>query len=199
MRDRSLTSPWPQFINFERLDDAVSARKALNGREILGTEVGSVRIGFAKVPTKNLNSPFGSDSPPLNGIGSLPGTYNALNQIAGASAVPLDRHLGGEGGLQDYRSNLVVGLVTNSQYASAHALQATAGGAQANGQAFDGAEPLPETVLATVSEMQLLMRELGGESREVEAHVQAVAGESSLWIGLCAFTDVRCSQLLARL
>ncbi|POW09729.1 hypothetical protein PSTT_06562 [Puccinia striiformis] len=40
------------FINFEHLDDAVRARKALSGREILGSEVGAVKIGYAKVPVK---------------------------------------------------------------------------------------------------------------------------------------------------
>jgi protein JSN1 len=40
-------------VNFERLDDAVRARKALNGRDVLGSDVGAIRIGFAKVPVKN--------------------------------------------------------------------------------------------------------------------------------------------------
>ncbi|KDN45250.1 hypothetical protein K437DRAFT_268511 [Tilletiaria anomala UBC 951] len=40
------------FINFERLEDSVRARKALNGREILGPEVGTVRVGFAKAPPR---------------------------------------------------------------------------------------------------------------------------------------------------
>ncbi len=34
------------------MDDAVRARKALNGREILGPEVGTVRVGYAKVPPR---------------------------------------------------------------------------------------------------------------------------------------------------
>ncbi|KAG2748631.1 hypothetical protein P692DRAFT_201714773 [Suillus brevipes Sb2] len=34
----------------ERLDDAVRARKALNGRDVLGSDIGAIRIGFAMVP-----------------------------------------------------------------------------------------------------------------------------------------------------
>jgi hypothetical protein len=33
-------------INFERIDSAVVARKTLNGRDVLGAEVGGVRIGL---------------------------------------------------------------------------------------------------------------------------------------------------------
>ena len=33
--------------------DAVRARKALNGSDVLGSDVGAIRIGFAKVPVKN--------------------------------------------------------------------------------------------------------------------------------------------------
>jgi len=41
------------FINFEHLDNTVQARKALNGCDMLGSDVGTIRIGFAKVPVKN--------------------------------------------------------------------------------------------------------------------------------------------------
>jgi protein JSN1 len=40
----------PLTVNFERLDDAVCARKALNGRDVLGSDIGAIHIGFAKVP-----------------------------------------------------------------------------------------------------------------------------------------------------
>ncbi|KAL0953699.1 hypothetical protein HGRIS_004893 [Hohenbuehelia grisea] len=41
------------LVDFQRLEDAVRARKALNGRNLLGSDVGAIRIGFAKVPVKN--------------------------------------------------------------------------------------------------------------------------------------------------
>ncbi|KAI9485173.1 MAG: hypothetical protein EXX96DRAFT_475904 [Benjaminiella poitrasii] len=41
------------FINFERQEDAVRARKHMQNKEILGPGTGTVRIGFAKAPSNN--------------------------------------------------------------------------------------------------------------------------------------------------
>ena len=41
---RVLTHKSCAFVNMERLEDAVRARKALNGREIFGPEIGSVKV-----------------------------------------------------------------------------------------------------------------------------------------------------------
>lgn len=41
------------FINFERQEDAVHARKYMQNKEILGPGTGTVRIGFARDPTYN--------------------------------------------------------------------------------------------------------------------------------------------------
>lgn len=41
------------FVNFERQEDAVRARKQMQNKEILGLGTGTVRIGFAKAPTNN--------------------------------------------------------------------------------------------------------------------------------------------------
>lgn len=41
------------FVNFEKQEDAVLARKSLQNKEILGLGSGTVRIGFAKAPTNN--------------------------------------------------------------------------------------------------------------------------------------------------
>ncbi|KAI7878528.1 ARM repeat-containing protein [Lichtheimia hyalospora FSU 10163] len=41
------------FVNFEHQEDAVRARKSLQNKEILGPGTGTVRIGFAKVPSAN--------------------------------------------------------------------------------------------------------------------------------------------------
>ena len=42
------------FINFVHLEDAVEARKQMNGKEISGA---NVKIGFAKVPNGNISTP----------------------------------------------------------------------------------------------------------------------------------------------
>ncbi|CDS07619.1 hypothetical protein LRAMOSA01568 [Lichtheimia ramosa] len=49
---RVLTHKNCGFVNFESLEDAVRAKKALQNTEIMGPNTGAVRIGFAKVPVK---------------------------------------------------------------------------------------------------------------------------------------------------
>ncbi|WVF66105.1 hypothetical protein IAT40_000844 [Kwoniella sp. CBS 6097] len=95
------------FVNFERLDSAVSARNALNGRDILGSDIGAIRIGFARVPTKSptLGGPEDEDAAPA-------GLSDALNTVQGAAAVSTEQQLSAEGGgLENYRSQLVLDLV----------------------------------------------------------------------------------------
>ncbi|WVR03620.1 hypothetical protein IAU60_000613 [Kwoniella sp. DSM 27419] len=95
------------FINFERLDSAVSARNALNGRDILGSDVGIIRIGFARVPTKSPTiGGHDDDTPTSNSLTS------ALNSVQGAASVSTKQQLSAEGGgLENYRSPLVLDLV----------------------------------------------------------------------------------------
>nr|CAG8541077.1 14030_t:CDS:2 [Entrophospora candida] len=57
---RVLTHKNCGFVNFENLEDAITAKKALHGKEVLGSAVGNVRIGFAKVqpkPSPNATTP----------------------------------------------------------------------------------------------------------------------------------------------
>ncbi|GAA5996214.1 uncharacterized protein JCM10292_007465 [Rhodotorula paludigena] len=178
---RVLTHKSCGFVNFERLDDAVAARKALNNREILGAEVGPIRIGFAKVPTKITHAPFanhvngdGTPTALTTGIGSYPQVYGAVSQLSGVSGVPVERQLA-DGQVQDYRSNLVLGMVSNGHYASAHTFSQQQ-------QTQHGVPPFLqdapiETAKGSVNEMQLLMRELSQGSPDVEEHVAAVAAD----------------------
>ncbi|KAG0231399.1 hypothetical protein BGW41_002199 [Actinomortierella wolfii] len=62
------------FINFENIEDAITAKKIMHGQEAFGPGTGAIRVGFAKVPTKQ--SP--SDSP--NTLqNDLAGSENTLN------------------------------------------------------------------------------------------------------------------------
>ncbi|GAA6008981.1 hypothetical protein JCM10207_004054 [Rhodosporidiobolus poonsookiae] len=205
---RVLTHKSCGFVNFERLDDAVAARKALNNREILGAEVGVVRIGFAKVPTKVINGPFSNqvngDGTPIapanggggatNGIGSYPHVFGALSQMSGVSGISVEKQMA-DGQLQDYRSNMLVGVVSNGHFASAHAFAnggamnggGAGAGASGNGTIAPGGGGAPpalppflqgkviETARGEVNEMQLLMRELSTGEDTVEEDVAAVA------------------------
>lgn len=65
---RILTHKSCGFVNFERLEDAMKARQAMNGREIGGAVV---RIGFAKVPNRD-----GGNQNNGNGQGNSNGNGN---------------------------------------------------------------------------------------------------------------------------
>ncbi|KAI8390844.1 uncharacterized protein BYT42DRAFT_610120 [Radiomyces spectabilis] len=66
------------FVNFYNQEDAVRARKALQNKEVLGPGTGTVRIGFAKVPTASTE-----DQDDVSGISpssittASPDTYQA--------------------------------------------------------------------------------------------------------------------------
>lgn len=105
-----------------------------------------MRIGFAKVPSK-LPMPYEQ----TNGAGSLPSTQN----------------IGFDQGLENYHSNLTVGLVTDHP-----------GFKNGPSGVVLEAEQQIHTMMATTSETQLLMRELSGDDPEVEGHVLAVQGMS---------------------
>ena len=163
-----------QFVNFERVEDAISARQSLNGYDILGGEAGPVRIGFAKVPSKMPFDP--SFSPSLLDSPSLLSSYGPSTSFDQPS------------GLESYHSNLAVGL------AMGKAQSAGAGGVIGQAGASGGVRGSPvmdietvQTVLASSSETQLLMRGLSHGDPDIEAHVLAVDGQLShllnRWLG----------------
>ncbi|KAF9519917.1 hypothetical protein BS47DRAFT_1370625 [Hydnum rufescens UP504] len=112
---RVLTHKNCGFVNFERLDDAVRARKALNGRDVLGSDVGAIRIGFARVPVKNGGANGEGDESTASGIQgvgdlSVGATIHALRGVKGATAVPTDQQVLG-GAVENYRSNLLLSMI----------------------------------------------------------------------------------------
>lgn len=115
---RVLTHKNCGFINFEHLDDAVRARKALSGREILGVEVGAVKIGYAKVPVKapGTFSPSSQMDSMSNDPINQQLAYETLARMRGASVVPLDQQIL-SGSIQDYRSNLAMSFIPNGIHA----------------------------------------------------------------------------------
>ncbi|KAA1113916.1 hypothetical protein PGTUg99_015951 [Puccinia graminis f. sp. tritici] len=168
------------FINFEHLDDAVRARKALSGREILGSEVGAVKIGYAKVPVKAPGT-F-SPSAQMDGltqdqqIAQQQLAYETLARIKGASAVPLDQQIL-SGSIQDYRSNLAMSFIPNGIHAlngfplggsipntsAAFPLATSAMVPNESSTSIDreaASSTICTTPLPSVTEMQLLMKEL---------------------------------------
>ncbi|EJD05984.1 uncharacterized protein FOMMEDRAFT_119427 [Fomitiporia mediterranea MF3/22] len=165
---RVLTHKNCGFINFERLDDAVRARKALNGRDVLGSDVGAIRIGFAKVPVKNgsegANDGETSAAPAntsVQGVGDLSvgATIHALRSIKGASTIPADQQVIG-GAVENYRSNLLLSMVGSGMHTSI--------------PSSDGAAK-PAGWVPSVTEQQMVMKLLSEGSPDAEADILALA------------------------
>ena len=147
------------------MDDAVRARKALNGRDVLGSDVGAIRIGFAKVPVKNgqegSSSPDENSSVVAQGVGDLSvgATIHALRSIKGASTIPAEQQVLG-GMVENYRSNLLLSMIASGMHNGSH-----------------GQDGKLQGWSASVTEQQMILRELSGGSSDAEADIQSLAGE----------------------
>ncbi|CEH12876.1 RNA-binding protein (contains RRM and Pumilio-like repeats) [Ceraceosorus bombacis] len=190
------------FINFERVDDAVLARKMLNGRDVLGSETGSMRIGFAKVPTRAAD-----DLPSDPSNAGFAAAVNALSGLNGAASAPIsaEQQLA-SGGIENYRSNLVADLLAKQHRqsqavhlahgssqggsglasVSSHGRGASLAGKSASSSIVPssdkGGVPLPADMQPrpATSDLQLLMRELSADDpASVEADVASVANARS--------------------
>ncbi|KAG8684248.1 hypothetical protein FRC09_015511 [Ceratobasidium sp. 395] len=161
---RVLTHKNCGFVNFERLDDAVRARKALNGRDVLGSDVGAIRIGFARVPVKNSGSGDGVDEGMgvgVQGVGTLSvgATIHALRTVKGAATIPADQQVLG-GSIENYRSNLLLSMIeAGTHQALNNNLSNTAGWT------------------ASITEQQMVMLEISGGSPDAEADVKSLGGK----------------------
>jgi protein JSN1 len=154
------------LVNFERLDDAVRARKALNGRDVLGSDVGAIRIGYAKVPVKNGSEGAGGQEEAtainVQGVGDLSvgATIQALRNVKGATTIPADQQVL-NGMVENYRSNLLLSMIGSG----AHAATLAEGAGKGSGWA------------PSVTEQQMIMKELSGGAPDAEADILALTGE----------------------
>ncbi|SNX81581.1 related to JSN1 - RNA-binding protein (pumilio family) [Melanopsichium pennsylvanicum] len=196
---RVLASKSCAFINFERLDDAMMARKALNGREVLGAEVGPVKIGFAKVPSKLSDSYLGSLDP---GSAEFQAAMETLASLPGAGGLPSDTQISKN--LDDYRSvagfdsasrqylqpnplgsqGLARNLSTDSARAPATGSSSRVAGFTTHSSSNSivpssdkGGVPLPAEMKprVTVNDLQMLIRQLDESDPDTEANVARIA------------------------
>ncbi len=96
------------------MEAAIAARTALNGREILGSEVGSVKIGYAKVPVRGTTGSVSGDhegpSRPTSAASHRDGgdhVLDSLRTMKGSSAVTMEN----VSNIENYGSNLVIDLI----------------------------------------------------------------------------------------
>ena len=165
------------FCNFENIDDAVRARKALNGKEILGNDVGPVRIGFAKVP----NKVSGTSLLDNGGVANPTSSYASMEGLSGSGLLAEEQ--------EGHRSSPIVhslfandinGVGLRSATSLTAGLQPAVGlspslvasefGASAAGLAS------PAGVMPSIAEQQVLMRELSEDSADADALSQIVVG-----------------------
>ena len=133
----------------------------MNGRDVLGPDVGAIRIGYARVPTKtNGNEAGGEDlAIGVQGVGDLTvgATIHALRSVKGATTIPADQQVLG-GAVENYRSNLLLSMIGSG-----------------NHNISDG-QPRPSGWTPSVTEQQMIMRELSAGVTDAEADIQALAG-----------------------
>jgi protein JSN1 len=158
------------LVNFERLDDAVRARKALNGRDVLGSDVGAIRIGFAKVPVKGASGD-GMAVDEAVGVGvqgvgdlSVGATIHALRSVKGASTIPADQQVLG-GAVENYRSNLLLSMIAQGVH---------------NGVSSPEAGTKQAGWTASITEQQMIMKEITKGNIDAESDIQELAGEPGI-------------------
>jgi protein JSN1 len=131
---------------------------------VLGSDVGAIRIGYARVPVKSGpgDGTNGTDAPAVGvqGIGDLSvgATIYALRSVKGATTIPADQQVLG-GAVENYRSNLLLSMI-----------------ASGNHNISDG-QPRPPGWNPSVTEQQMIMRELTQGKSDAEGDIQALAGE----------------------
>lgn len=141
------------------------ARKALNGRDVLGSDVGAIRIGFAKVPVKNGSEGAAENEPTtvnVQGVGDLSvgATIHALRNVKGASTIPADQQVL-NGTLENYRSNLLLNMIGSGLHTSSAFI--------------DGSGKQPGST-PSITEQQMIMKELSNGSPDAENDISALAG-----------------------
>ena len=127
----------------------------MNGYEVLGSDVGPVKIGYAQVQTK---SPFlGGPEESSPQIGQV---LSGLGHVEGAQSVTTAQQLSaGAGGVENYRSPLVLEMVKNGVHDQVLDKGLASGG--------------------VVSEQQMVMQVLSAGRMNEDEDVKAAAGEFS--------------------
>jgi len=129
----------------------------LNGYEVLGSDVGPVKIGYARIQTKSplLGGPEEDDSPQIGQV------LSGLTNVEGANSVTTAQQLSADaGGVENYRSPLVLEMVKNGVHDQVLDKGLGKGG--------------------VVSEQQMIMQVLSAGRVNEDADVRAAAGTSFL-------------------
>lgn len=133
---------------------------------MLGSDVGAIRIGFAKVPVKNgPEGGSGQEETPnvaVQGVGDLSvgATIHALRSVKGASTIPADQQVL-TGNVENYRSNLLLSMIAAGKHTTAY---------------IPDNQPKPAGWIPTVTEQQMIMKEISVGAQDTDGDVQALSG-----------------------
>lgn len=99
------------------------------------------------------------------GVGDLSvgATIHALRTVKGASTIPADQQVLG-GNVENYRSNLLLSMI--------------ASGAHTQGYTGDGLAKT-SSYAPSITEQQMIMRELAGGSPDAEVDIQVLSGKKN--------------------
>jgi protein JSN1 len=159
-------------VNFDSLEAASSARNALNGREFLGSEIGPIKVGYARAPgngrseeaspsSNNYPSSFGANNTGLpNGRSNEP-----TKPARGTAAMTVEN----VANIENYGSNLVMDLINKGDDDSAPVPQSI--------QAQAERSNAPSPVEGDVNEQQMVMATLSQGDSNLTADVQAVGSK----------------------
>ncbi len=177
---RVLTNKQCGFVNFENISSAVAARTALNGREILGSEVGAVKIGFARIPVKSapvdeVGNPGGSvvaEYGDLTSANTGSNVRSALKERQGFAGVSADA---AQSGMENFSSNLVLDLLQKGVHDDVRGLRrsGSVSGASDAASSAHGSE-------AGITEQQMIMMVFSQGDPAMAEDVLAISGELTI-------------------
>jgi protein JSN1 len=181
---RVLTNKQCGFVNFETITSAIAARTALNGREILGSEVGAVKIGFAKIPVKVTSVEGGVAGGPssdqVSQADSGVDMYSALKELKGSSKLAAGSSAGG---VENYGSNLVLELLQKGVHDEIKSFKASGSVAGAS----DAGSSKERSSDSGITEQQMIMMVLSQGDPAMAEDVLAIAGEHARPAALMRF------------
>jgi protein JSN1 len=174
---RVLTNKQCGFINFETISSAVAARTALNGREVLGSEVGAVKIGFARIPVKSAPSDENgmAGGPVIGEHGHMtPATsgtniYSALKEFKGSAGFAGDA---AQTGMENVSSNLVLDLLQKGVHDDVRGVKHP----ESASGASDAASSTPGSDTG-ITEQQMIMMVFSQGDPSMAEDVLAIAGK----------------------
>lgn len=159
-----LSHTYLHIVNFESVDSATAARNTLNGRDVLGRDVGPLRVGYARAPESQGRGYDNSSSP--NNMGS---SFQGQGTSRPAGTAPMTQE--NVSHIESYGNDLVRDLINKGSPNPNQEQVASSQASPQHPQADVAAE-------GDVNEQQMLMTVLSHGDANLAVDVQAVGSKS---------------------